>query len=265
LPLPNFILVGAGKAGTTSLYSYLAQHPQIYMSPTKDPRYFSSEYYTTFNRNAIGHQYREEGMSIEEYEALFSGVTDEIAVGEASTEYLFFEKTAERIKNTIPDAKIIIILRDPVERAFSAYCYHVRDGRETLSFEESLEREPSRENEKWQVGWFYKRGGLYYKQVKRYLEMFDWSRVKLILWEDLNQSPQKVYTDIFDFLQVNTAFVPNLSRANQSLTPRSQFINRHVFKNCRFKRQIQSILPEALHTRISRPPKKMFYNDSKNI
>jgi len=92
------------------------------MSPKKEPRYFAPEYYTTFYRNAIGNLRRDKGMPLAEYEFLFDGVTDEIAIGEASTEYLVFEKSAARIKAAIPHAKIIIVLRNPVERAFSAYC-----------------------------------------------------------------------------------------------------------------------------------------------
>lgn len=265
MPFPNFLIVGAAKAGTTSLYNYLAQHPQIYMSPKKEPRYFAPEYYTTFYRNAIGNQHRDKGMSLAEYEALFSDVTDEIAIGEASTEYLLFEKSAARIKAAIPQAKIIIILRDPVERAFSAYCYHLRDGRETLSFEESLAHEPIRVRDKWQVGWFYLQGGFYYKQVKRYYQQFAPDNIKLILWEDLNRNPHAVCADIFNFLQVNTEFVPDLSRANQSRLPRSKFMNRCLFKNRQLKRRVREVLPKPVYESISRPLKGVFYTEKESL
>ena len=265
MPLPNFLIVGAAKAGTTSLYKYLDQHPQVYMSPRKEPRYFAPEYYTTYYRNAIGNHHRETGMSIGEYAALFDGVTDEIAVGEASTEYLFFEKSAARIKAAIPDAKIIIILRNPVERAFSAYCYHLRDGRETLSFEEALEKESLRAKNKWQVGWFYRRGGLYYQQVKRYYHLFSRDQIKLILWKNLNENPQQVCTDIFKFLEVDCEFVPDLSRSNKSLSPKSKLINRHVFKNHKLKKKIKIFSPEALYVWLAKPLKKTFYTEKKPL
>ena len=265
MSLPNFLIVGAAKAGTTSLYSYLGQHPEIYMSPKKEPRYFAPEYYTTFYRNALGNQHRPKGMLLKEYESLFDGVTNEVAIGEASTEYLLFEKSAARIKAMIPDAKIIIVLRNPIDRAFSAYCYHLRDGRETLSFKESLEHEPIRAKKKWQVGWFYKQGGLYYEQVKRYYEQFDPGQIKLILWKDLNKNTPEVCADIFDFLQVDCNFVPDLSRANRSLAPRSKFLNRYLFKNPTLKRWIRSPLPKPLYNSMTRPLKKLFYTEKEAI
>lgn len=265
MTLPNFLIVGAAKAGTTSLYNYLDQHPQVYMSPRKEPRYFAPEYYTTFYHHAIGNLYRENGLSRQEYEALFDGVTDEIAIGEASTEYLFFEKSAERIKQTIPDAKILIVLRNPIERAFSAYCFHVRDGRETLSFEEALAQEPIRAEQHWQVGWLYKRGGFYYDQVNRYYKLFENHKIKIILWKDLNDDPQAVCAEIFDFLGVDPSFVPELSRANKSIRPRSQALNRYVFKNRSLKKRIRSLLPAKMYAVLANPLKKLFYAEKDSI
>ncbi|MGG6238267.1 sulfotransferase family protein [Nodosilinea sp. AN01ver1] len=265
MTLPNFLIVGAAKAGTTSLYQYLAQHPQVYMSPRKEPRYFAPEYYTTFYHHAIGNLYREKGLSRQEYEALFDGVTNEIAIGEASTEYLFFEKSAERIKQTIPDARILIVLRDPIERAFSAYCFHLRDGRETLSFEEALVQEPVRAEQHWQVGWFYKQGGFYYEQVNRYYKLFEHDKIKIILWDDLNQNPQAVCAEVFDFLAVDPGFVPELSRANKSLKPRNLTLNRYVFKNRSLKKRIRSLLPTETYAAFSKPLKKIFYTQKDPI
>ncbi|WP_026072373.1 sulfotransferase family protein [Nodosilinea nodulosa] len=265
MTLPNFLIVGAAKAGTTSLYKYLSQHPQVYMSPRKEPRYFAPEYYTTFYHQAIGNLYREKGMSRQEYETLFDGVTNEIAIGEASTEYLFFEKSAERIKQAIPDAKILMILRNPIDRAFSAYCFHLRDGRETLSFEEALAQEPTREKQHWQVGWFYKKGGFYYEQVNRYYKLFEHHRIKIILWRNLNQNPRKVCAEVFEFLGVDPSFAPNFSRENASKKPRSKVLNRYVFKNRQFKEKIQAMLPEPVYSAIANPLKRVFYTKKDSI
>ena len=265
MPLPNFLIIGAAKAGSTSLYNYLRQHPQVFMSPVKEPRYFAPEYYTTYFKRSYRHSYYRNGMSRQDYEALFDDVRDEIAIGEASTEYLFFQKSAERISAVIPDAKIIAILRNPADRAFSAYCYHLRDGRETLPFKEALEKESLRISQRWQVGWFYKAGGAYYEQLKRYYQHFDAQNIKVILWEDLNEDPQAVCSEVFDFLGVDSQFLPDLSRSNRSLLPKSALLNRLVFKNSALKKPLRHLLPNSLYEVLTEPIKKKFYGSKKQM
>ena len=110
MTLPNFFIVGAPKAGTTSLYDYFRAHPEIYMSPVKGPRFFC---YT--NQQDSNYRFR----TLEEYAALFDGVTTETAVGEATALYFEYPRTAGRIAELVPDARIIAVLREPVQRAFS--------------------------------------------------------------------------------------------------------------------------------------------------
>lgn len=265
MTLPNFLIIGAAKAGSTSLYNYLKQHPQIFMSSVKEPRYFASEYYTTYFKKSYRHSYSQDGMSRQDYEALFDNVRDEIAIGEASTEYLFFQKSAERISGVIPNAKIIAILRNPADRAFSAYCYHLRDGRETLPFKEALEKESLRIAQRWQAGWFYKAGGTYYEQLKRYYRHFDAQNIKVILWEDLNEDPQAVCSEVFDFLGVDSQFSPDLSRSNQSLLPKSAFLNRLIFKNSALKKPLKHLFPSFLYEVLTEPIKKKFYTSKKKM
>ena len=157
MTMPNFLIVGAAKAGTSSLYYYLDQHPQVFMSSIKEPRFFAPELYTDYIKDPYrsgAKEHRSTPMSLEEYQSLFDAVTDEVAIGEASTEYLYVPKTPERIKQLIPDVRLIMVLRDPAERAFSAFCYQVRDGCEKLTFEQALAAEETRMDEKkrW-PGW----------------------------------------------------------------------------------------------------------------
>ena len=265
MTLPNFLIIGAAKAGSTSLYNYLKQHPQIFMSSVKEPRYFAPEYYTTYFKKSYRHSYSRDGMSRQDYEALFDDVRDEIAIGEASTEYLFFQKSAERISADIPNAKIIAILRNPADRAFSAYCYHLRDGRETLPFKEAIEKESWRISQRWQAGWFYKAGGAYYEQLKRYYQHFDAQNIKVILWEDLNEDPQAVCSEIFDFLGVDSQFSPDLSRSNRSLLPKSMLLNRLVFKNSTLKKPLKRLFPSSLYEALTEPIKNKFYAGKKKM
>ena len=213
--LPNFLIIGAAKAGTTSLYSYLKQHPQIYMSAVKEPRFFAPEIYTDYN-NVARSGVKEVPFTLEEYEQLFADVTTEIAIGEASTEYLYFPDVAARIKERIPEVKLIAILRNPVERAFSAFCYQLRDDYEPLTFEAALEVESERIKQGYRQGWHYQKVGFYYEQVKRYLDTFEPEKIKIYLHEELIGNSIGVTQDIYSFLGVDTNFVPNLTKSSQT-------------------------------------------------
>ena len=128
---PNFFIVGVAKAGTTSLSEWLKQHPQIYIPALKEPRYFASDLVDPIVRNVV--------RTKEDYLALFVKARNHKARGEASTSYFtHWQQVPERIKRTIPDARIIILLRDPVERAYSSYLMLVRQGYETLPFSEAV-------------------------------------------------------------------------------------------------------------------------------
>ncbi len=121
---PNFLIIGALKAGTTSLFNYLMQHPQIYMSPVKEPKFFAlvGEYLDPKKREILGKCV----VDIEEYRALFDNVTTEKAIGEASAIYLSSRRAPGRIQHYILNVKLIAILRDPVERAYSHFLHNVR-------------------------------------------------------------------------------------------------------------------------------------------
>ncbi|MGQ9662575.1 MAG: sulfotransferase domain-containing protein [Kiritimatiellia bacterium] len=132
MTLPNFLIVGAPKAGTTSLFDYLGQHPEVYTPPVKEPCFFSS------GLPAFTHD-------LAEYEALFAGQTTQTAIGEASTTYLYDPDAARRIHDLLPEARIIIMLRNPAERAYSEWAYNALQlACEPLSFEAALEAEEER-------------------------------------------------------------------------------------------------------------------------
>ncbi|MGR3310384.1 MAG: sulfotransferase family protein, partial [Candidatus Brocadiales bacterium] len=173
IKLPNFLIVGASRSGTTSLYNYLKQHPEVYMSPVKEPRFVIGQQSTKFSYKGIGDEKSEKGVikTIDEYKKLFENVRDEKAIGEASVINLYFyEDAIKLIKKYLGDAKIIIILRNPVERAFSQYLRLRREYRESLSFEDGLKMEEKRLKDGWLPGWHYTRRGFYYNSVKAYME-----------------------------------------------------------------------------------------------
>ncbi|GAB5524350.1 MAG: sulfotransferase [Roseivirga sp.] len=203
MSLPNFLLVGAAKAGTTSLYYYLNQHPDIFISKLKEPKYFSSQV-LDLPHQGIGdfHVDRYRVRDYEEYKKLFEGRTEKM-IGESTVEYLYYhDKIKDLIKKELGDVKIIIILRNPVDRAFSAYSNLRRDSRENLSFREALEAEEDRISKNWDMLWAYKKSSLYYEQVKTFNESF--SNVLVLNQDDLKNDTPGVIRKAFEFLGVST-------------------------------------------------------------
>jgi hypothetical protein len=236
--LPNLLVVGTQRSGTTSLYHYLRQHPEVFMPSRKEPRFFVSSIYRNIDpgdpycmslrRNSI--------YTLEDYAKLFEDVTTERAIGEASTEYLYYYDTViPQIKRFLGDVKIVAILRDPVDRAFSAYTHVLREQfevlcaekPEVLSFERCLELEEERRRANWAPINFFKDLGFYYKQVKAYVENF--SAVKIFLYDDLTREALGLMKDAYDFLEVDPSFVPDVTvRHNISGVPKSLFFHRLV-------------------------------------
>jgi hypothetical protein len=228
MTMPNFFVIGAQKAGTTSLYHYLDQHPEVYMSPRKEPHFFQgmrSDFRWPGRRLAPV-------TDLRDYLALFEGVTDEKAIGEGSASYLYSLEASALIKRSIPDAKIIAVLRNPAERAYSNYLHLVQVGREPLaSFAEALQAEEGRMREKWGPDWYYKQKGFYHDQVKRYFDTFGRDQVRIWLYEDLRDDPSSMMREVFRFLEVDDTFVPDLSiEHNPSGVPRSQGLYTWVRK-----------------------------------
>lgn len=252
MTMPNFLIIGAQKAGTTSLYFYLKQHPQIYMSPDKEPHFFA--YCGGIPRfrgplAAKSKYWRTRPTSIEAYERLFAGVTTEKAIGEASTYYLCVPETARTIRHHIPDVKLIAILRDPVDRAFSNFRHCVKLGFEPLiNFQEAFQEEDNRMRNNWGIEWYYRQKSLYYNQLKRYCDTFDRSQIKIYLTEDLAADPIAVLRDLFRFLNVDDSFVPEISsKFNVSRgIPRNRVLHSFLMRSRKIITPLRFIIPDSI-------------------
>jgi Sulfotransferase family len=208
---PNFFIVGAAKAGTTSLYAGLREHPEVFMSYPKEPHHF-----TQVNPP---HQLRwhfEGYTDPHRYLRLFAGSDSFKAVGEASTSYLWHPQVARRIRKQVPGARIIISLRDPVERAYSHYLMHVREGIQSLRFYDALVEDMKRTDEAWAISHFYVGKGCYAKQVRRYLEVFGRDRVKIVLFDDLKRDPGAKMREVVRFLGLDPAPLARIDAARVS-------------------------------------------------
>ncbi len=171
------------------------------------------------NRSAV--------TEIASYRAQFRGVSSELAIGEAATMYLYSPTAPARIRHYIPDAKFIAILRNPVDRAYSAFMHMVRDGREPLTdFAEALREEEARIHDNWEHIWHYKRMGFYHAQLKRYFDTFDRDQIKVYLYGDLKADPVGILQDVYRFLDVDDAFVPDTTlRHNVSGVPKNEALH----------------------------------------
>ncbi|MCK9372280.1 MAG: sulfotransferase [Sulfuricurvum sp.] len=243
--LPNFIIVGAPKAGTTSLYYYLSEHPQVFMSDPKEVNFFSREeierqglYYDSFRVK-----------SIEEYEKLFETVSTEKAIGEGSVSYLFYPETAEKIKEMLPDVKIIILLRDPIERGFSHYLMDYRLGLVSLPFEAIVNKSENHKN----MDLYYQQYielGLYYEQVKRYLDLFGEGQVKIYLQEELRKNSDAVIKDLYDFLEIDPLSFPDTEREHNVFSmPRNKFIHA-LYASYPIRTLMSVLIPNSLKDRL---------------
>ena len=259
MTLPNFFIIGANKAGTTSLYHYLIQHPEIFMSKNKEPMFFIHEN-INFNKNRPAKQYfRFLIDNIEDYIALFDDVTTELTIGEASTAYLPHPLAPKNIRKLIPNAKFIAILRNPVERAYSAYTYNLQNGLEHLSDFRLAIKEESKGN--WR---HYVKLGFYSKQIKNYFETFDHNQIKIFLYEDLKSDPNTVLKSIFHFLEVDDSFTPDISEEhNVTLIPKNRALHFVLTKlnnisssiKTSKQRKNEGLLDKLIKQNLKRPSK----------
>ncbi|MDJ1183165.1 sulfotransferase family protein [Roseofilum casamattae] len=253
--LPNFLIIGAPKAGTTSLYRYLNSHPQIFLPEKKEPHFFSFEGRSQgFNGPGQEKFMQKRVTTWADYCRLFSTVNDEIAIGEASTSYLYVPEAADRIQHYLPDVKLIAMLRQPVDRAFSNYMHHYRNGGEIiLDFAEAFYAEEQRMADGWSPFWQYKSIGLYARHLQRYFDRFDREQIRVYWYDDFTADPIGVVKDIFSFLNVGDRYLPDTSkRYNVSYVkkePRSKTIHNLLNRDNVLRSTVKRLLPQQLRQR----------------
>lgn len=218
---PNFLIIGAARSGTTSMYHTLRKHPQVFMPVVKEPDFFifngeKPQYTGPGVETFFGH-----GLlnSDEEYAALFANARDAVAIGEASALYLYFhDRTAARIHQANPDTNLIAILRNPADRAFSNYMYlHMSERDPVETFEEALALEPQRKADGWYPFWYYKEQGFYHQQLAAFYALFPPEQIKILLFEDLKARSAEMMSEVYAFLGVTAMAEPEaVNKRNKS-------------------------------------------------
>ena len=240
---PNFLIVGAAKSGTTSLFQYLRGHPDVFMPDIKEASYFAGG-----------------GIPTEaDYLSLFRHAGTKRAVGEASGAYLYLPETAAAIQALLgPAARIVIILRNPIDMAYSLWGHMRREGNEPLTFSEALKAEKSRmadpafhrQAKSWSYNFAYLERALYARQVARYLETFDPSRVHVLIFEEFFADAQAGFAELCRFLDIASDYQPVFQPYNQSSVIRSQFLH-HVLEEQRpWKNLLKALTPLGPRLRL---------------
>ena len=235
----------------------MGQHPEVYISPKKEPYFFA------FQNEQVdflcpGIQGKDHIINsavvvdLEEYRHLFQGVSNEVAIGEASTLYLSFPKAAERIQYHIPDVKLIAILRYPADLAYSAFMHALRDNYESITdFSSALAAEEERIKLNWVLLWRYQDQGFYYRQLKRYFGLFDSHQIKVYLYEDLVNNCSCLIRDVFDFIGVDQDFIPDTSaKYNVTGIPKNKLLHEFLSKPNLITTSVKYLIPRPLRQKL---------------
>ena len=249
--MPNFLIIGASKGGTTSLHYVLDQHPQVYMCPVKEAGFFWA-YGQNVKLRGPGTEKLHNRLvdDLERYQKLFAPVTTQTALGEASVRYLYMPQAPGLIRQFIPQARLIAILRQPAERAFSAFMHNRRDGLEPCSdFAEAIAQDRSGFRDAWTFCRYLDRG-LYAQSLRRYFEVFERRQLHISLFEDLRDDPQRLAQGLFEFLEVDVSFPADFSeRHNASGVIRNPALRFVWTRTNRLRAALRPMLGERLRHR----------------
>ena len=262
MKLPTFLIIGVQKSGTTSIYNYLTQHPQIFMCPIKET-VFLEQHWEEKNDSGAPESGSSKAKTFEQYRNLFEDAGDGDEVGEISPNCHFHYKSSiERIHKYLPDVKLIALLRNPIERAYSDYLMHIRD---SIDDQRSLNDHISSPTS------FLIRKGFYYEQLNHFFDQFDRHKIGIFLYDDLRQDSIAFMQEMYEFIGVDKSFSPDVSVIRQvSQVPKSRTVNtvlRNSDKTMAFARPLlKAIIPSALRERLHSFRFKLIdMNSTKNV
>jgi len=267
---PNFFVIGVVKGGTTSLYHYLNQHPEVYLPPIKETNHYAAAdidaarflpgYATDvaidLDRYIAGGM--KESVHIahvneqKHYAALFEKVNNEIAIGEISNSYMVCPSAAAAIYAAQPEARIIVVLRNPITRAWSQFLMNLREAKEEKdSFVEALKRDDCAPNRGWGVNHQYLELGKYAGQLAPYLRLFGKEKVLPLFFEAYRKAPAETMTEICRFLGVDDQYGFNFdTERNKASLPRHSTLNRLLVQSGAIK-AAKSVVPRSMRTALA--------------
>ena len=249
MTLPNFIVIGASRSGTTSLHQYLGQHPEIHMSPVKSPNFFvAGDAQPAWETAVLRAMARQWITDRDEYDALFAGAGGKRAIGEVSPVYLQSRRAPERIRYTCPDAKLVAVLRDPAERAWAHFLGRKRDGLELrFDFRAVVENELARPLPDDVAFGSYIGCSRYHHFLAPYFDLFPRDRIRIYDFDDLRRDPATVLRDLFGFLEVDERVEVDMSRRyNETGTVRNPALRALWTRSVRWRIAMRPRLPASI-------------------
>jgi hypothetical protein len=250
---PQFLIIGAARSGTTALYQYLAEHPGLFLTEPKEPHYFAFAGETpaftgpgdgkTINRLAV--------TDLDAYLRLYRDARPDQVRGEASVSTLYYPEAVTRAREMVPEARLICMLRDPADRAFSAYGFMRTRGWEPCpTFEEALADEPRRMAEGWHHIWHYTGMSRYGEQLRHVLEVFPRDQVLVLRHEDMVADPDAVLARVYTHVGVPPVPHTVAPDPHRSGEPRSRFLGRVVSTHHPLKKLLSPVVPTSLRRRV---------------
>jgi len=273
---PNLFIVGAAKAGTTSLYHYLKSHSEVYVSPIKEPNYFGKDikwnYFRKenkentrldvnkyFSKKPLEQRHIAFIESEANYLKLFEGSEKFKVKAEFSTSYLYSSKAADEIYKFNPNSKIIIMLREPISRTISHYMMDFGSGKQkNNNILKALQEDYYSKRKGYGISNLYIELSLYYEQINRYIEIFPLNQILILRFEDLKKEPKFFLKKIFQFINVpdQTQLIDFNLKYNQTEIPTNGVINKMI--------GLKKIIPKSLYPFL-KAQKHLFYKSSTNI
>ena len=240
---PNFIIAGFPKCGTTSLFHYLKQHPEIFMPKQKELHFFTQPQIFKLNKGPKDKVVKQPHIKSEkEYLELFKSVKDEVAVGDASPSYINYPENFGMIKQYLNDPKVIVIVRDPIDRAYSNYLHLKRELRETMDFFSALKNEDNRREESYSDFWYYRFNSTYYKKILMAKKTF--SNVLVLTAEEFKRNPEITLKKVYSFLGVKLIVKKQAleTKFNVGGYYKKNLITSLLFQPSRFKNALKKII-----------------------
>jgi len=246
---PDFFIIGAPKAGTTALHSALARHPALGLSAVKEPKYFlcGDAPPPLYLGPGDAHSRREWVWRRDHYLALFANAAPDVLVGESTPLYLEDQAALLRIQSATPDAKLIVVLRDPVDRAYSNWMHLWSDGLEPESdFVTAVAMEDARRRRGWAPFWRYRSLGLYGSQLAHARTLFSPDQIHVLRYRDLVEEPQQTLSAVWQFLGVPPGPLPEVPNDNVKPFVPDTFRSRSLARLVRTGATLGSLAPPEL-------------------
>ena len=263
--MPDFLVIGAPKAGTTALHAALARHPGLYMSPVKEPKFFLSDGPPpTKGGPGDALTYREHIWRRPDYEALFDPAPAGTLRGESTPLYLYDRAAMRRIRAALPDARLIVIVRDPVERAHSNWTHLWSAGLEPVgNFVRACGEEERRIEAGWASFWHYAGLGRYGEQLEYLFTLFPREQVLVLRYRRLVDEPEQTLDQIFAFLGVEQGVVAEIPRHNVTAHPEPTLTHRAVSLAQRAGSAVGTFVPGLTAATLTGPLERFLQRHSR--